>query len=486
MAGAPSSTRRAWAAGAVASVSQFVYMFDAGIVALSLPEIQATFPGTSRTTMGWVAGIFLIAQASFLLVGGRLGDRRGRKVVFLSGLSLFCVGGALTAVAPDIWFLLAARAAQGVGAALLTSGALALVLPMFAPSMAPKVVAAWGMVGASAALISPTLGGLIVERSWRWGFAATLPLGVLAVVAGRRLLVETERESHTGRLDRVSLLLAPPALGVLMLVLSRGRSWGWGSPLTIGLGTAAIAVIVALVRRSAQATDPLLDLRIFRHRGFNAFSSSGVLQQMGFFSWWLTTPIVGRELWGWSVAEIGVALAVTQVMALIGSPLAAWLVNKAGQTAPVVVGLALITVSLTWLTTTTTPGSDYWVAYAPMVVPFGLGCAMAGTVLSGGALAALPEELLGAGNSYVQLTRRLGGAAGVALGLALLGEAEGTAIAAGAQRAWTFSVVVHAAALVPLAASRWWPQRLGAGGRRLGARQSKSRTPRMFSPSRIA
>ncbi|MEZ5259867.1 MAG: MFS transporter [Ilumatobacteraceae bacterium] len=453
--GAPLPTRRrAWAATAVASTSQFVYMFDAGVVALSLPELQSSFPGTSRTTAGWVAGAFLVAQSSLLLVGGRLGDRHGRKRFFLGGLGVFCLGALLTAAAPSIWLLLAARTVQGVGAAFLTSGALALVLPMFIATDAPKVVGIWGMVGAAAALSSPTLGAVLVGVSWRLAFACTVPLCLLAVALGSRLLVDTERQADSAPIDRISYFIGPPALGVLMLVLSRGSGWGWLSRPTVVLGAVAVALAAALVRRSVVAESPLLDLGLFRHRGFGAYSTAGVLQQMGFFSWWLTVPIVGRELWGWSVGRVGFALAISQLLSLVASPTAGWLVVRWGQAVPVVIGIAMIVGSEVWLVARTGPGSGFWTTFVPMALPFGAGCAMAGTVMSGAALAALPSRSLGAGNSYVQLTRRMGGAVGVALGLALLGEASGADLQSGARRAWTFSIVVHLAALAPIALSR--------------------------------
>ena len=139
----PVRRRRAWRGVCVAAASVFLFVVDAGLVALSLPEVEAEFPGSSRSTIAWMASGFLVAQASMLLIGGRLGDQRGRKRFYLFGLLLFSFGAGLTAIAPTISLIIAARVLQGIGAAFLTSSALALVLPMFPSSKAPVVIGTW-------------------------------------------------------------------------------------------------------------------------------------------------------------------------------------------------------------------------------------------------------------------------------------------------------------------------------------------------------
>lgn len=446
----PARRRRAWAAMSVASSSQFLYMLDSGLVAISLPEIEHTFAGVSRTTLGWVAGAFLVAQSSLLLVGGRLGDRYGRKRFFLAGMVLFCIGAALTSVAPTITLLIAARVVQGAGAAFLTSGALALVLPMFPGMKSAVVIGAWGVVGGIGALATPVFGPFLVERSWRMAFFVVAPVGAIAVLLGRRLLVEQEPDRSRGRTDRVGYLVGPPALGLTMLVASRGTQWGWASTNTLVLGGLAAVLLSVFVWRSTVASSPLLDLEVVRNRWFATNITAGIFQQMGFFAWWLTAPLIMREVWGWSVREIGLALAATQVLALVGSPVGGQLVIRFGQSFPIVLGALLIVASQVWLVVTARTDSHVWVSYVPMALVFGFGCGTCGTVTTGAALAALPSRSLGAGNSIIQLVRRMGGALGVAFGIALLGEASGDSLLAGARRVWLLVAVLHVLVVVPV------------------------------------
>lgn len=444
-----SRRRSAWAALMVAASSQFLYMLDSGLVAISLPEIEGRFHA-SRVTLGWVAGAFMVAQSSLLLVGGRFGDRYGRKRSFLTGLAVFSLGAVGTAVAPTIWLLIAARVVQGVGAAFLTSGALALVLPMFPTAKSATVIGAWGVVGTIGALVTPVLGPFLVERSWRLAFFLVAPIGATAIVLGRRLLHEQPIDTSAGRPDRIGYLVGPPALGGAVLVVSRGSQWGWTSLPTVGLALGSAGLLAVLFRRSAVASAPLLDLDILRHRWFSVNLGAGVLQQVGFFAWWLTAPLVMRQLWNWSVRDIGLALAATQVPALFSAPLGGRMVQRFGASVPIVTGAVVIVASQIWLLVTAGREADVAMSYLPMALAFGFGCGMSGTVTTGAALASLPQSLLGTANSIVQLARRFGGALGVAVGIAVLGEASGDAILSGARRVWLLVAILHLAMVVPI------------------------------------
>ncbi len=441
--------RRAWVSVAVTSSSQFLYMVDSGFVALALPEIERSFD-VSRDLLAWVSVAFLVAQSSFLLIAGRLGDRHGRKRFFLAGLLVFSLGAMCAAVAPTVGLLIAARSLQGIGAAFLTSGALALVLPMFPVSRAAVVIGVWGVAGAVAALMAPPLGSLIVERDWRVGFLVIVPIGLVAAAVGHRLLDDAGIERSTGQPDRVSYLIGPPALGLTMLTLSRGSIWGWTSMPTTVCALAALMMVSALLRRSFTASSPLLELDVIRNRSFGRFILAGVGQQMGFFGWYLTAPLIMRQLWGWSVREVGVALALTQLLALVGSPVAGQCVVRFGQRVPIVIGALVVAGAMAWQLGTADVEPDFWSSYLPVALALGFGSAMCGTVVTGSALSALPEHSLGAGNSIAQLTRRMGGALGVAFGITLLGEGHDTELLAGARRVWVFVLLLHLAMVVPV------------------------------------
>jgi EmrB/QacA subfamily drug resistance transporter len=455
---------RAWTAVAVASTSQLLYMADATLIALALPEIEREWVDVPRSTIGWAASGFLITQASLLLVGGRVGDRHGRKRFFLFGMALFTLGMMLTAAAPNVWMLIVARVVEGAGAAFLTSGALALVLPVFPPSKSAVVIGVWGVVGTVGAVVAPPLGALVVERSWRLAFVLVVPIGLAAVTLGWRVLPGVPYSRPVDRTDRLSYVIGPLALGALMVAVSNGGRWGWVSAPTLLTLAAALVVLAGFLRRSMRVESALLDVSLFRNRWYSFNLAIGVLQQMGFFAWFLTAPLIMRGMWDWSPSRIGVALALGQVLGMIGAPLGGQVVLRWGYDLAIAIGAAVNVSAVAWVLVTMSAEPSFWGSYAPMALAFGLGNGMCGTVVTGAALGALPGADLGTGNSIVQLTRRMGGAFGVAVGLALLGEASGPDLLDGARRAWLLVAVLHAAIALPLIAGRSWQRKLRLAG----------------------
>ena len=448
----PVHRRAAWIGVCVAAASVFLFVVDSGLVALSLPKIAAEHPNIARGTLAWIATGFLVAQSSLLLIGGRLADRRGRKRYYLFGLTLFSVGAALTSVAPSVPLIIAARVVQGVGGAFLASSALALVLPMFPVSKVPAVIGAWGAIGSVAAWLTPTLGALVVDVNWRYAFGGLAPLGVVVALIGRRVLHEQIITDLEGRTDRLSYYVGPIGLGLLMLVLAQGSRWGWASPSVIVLGGLAVVLIVVFVRRCVTAAVPLVDLAILRNRVFAANTIAGAVQQIGFFGWFLTAPLIMIALWGWSVREAGLAVALGQVMASVAAPLGGQLAIRYGNSRPIVVSSFITAGGSAWLLATATARPNFVGVVLPASMLMGFGSGMCGTMTTGAALAALPASMLGAGNSLVQLERRMGGALGVALAAGLLGEGSGSGLLAGARRVWWMVTILHIFMSAPL----WW------------------------------
>ncbi len=448
--------RRSWLAVCAAAVSIFLFVADSGLMAIALPKIEEAFPSAPRSTIAWVASSFVVAQASMLLVAGQLGDRRGRKRFYLLGLALFTVGALTVCLSSDLRLMIAARVVQGCGAAFLTSGALPLVLPLFPRAMAPRVIGVWGAIGSVAAWLAPTAGGFLVERSWRYAFAAVVPFGIGGFVLGWRVLQEDSHHERRGTgLDRIGIALGPPGFGLAMLVLSQGRRWGWGAPSTLQFGALSTLLIAAFVLRCRRDADadgptPLLDLQLFTNREFSANVVGGVLQQIGFFSWFLTAPLIMTQLWGWSATQAGLALALSQVLATVGSPTAGFLVEAVGPYSVLIFGAFINALGALWLVLTVDADARFWSGYVPAALLLGLGASWCGTVTSGSGLAALPRSQLGIGNSAQQLLRRVGGSIGVALALGLLGDGKGNALLAGARRVWWLGVVVHLLMVVPL------------------------------------
>ena len=450
---------RAWAAVCIAAASAFLYVADSAFVSLAIPQIEATFPSVPRARIGWVATAFMVTQASLLLIAGRLGDRRGRRRYFVLGLAAYGVGAAIAAVAPGLWWLLGARVVQGAGAALFAAGALALVLPLFPSARAAHVVGVWGLVGSVAGWLTPVLGSWLVGINWRWEFAVLAPAALVVAVMGMRLLPEPPPIDSPHRTDRVGLLLAPPAFGLAMLVLSQGSRWGWASARTLVLLAAVAVLLVAFVRRSFVAASPLLDISLLRIHGYRANIVAGVLQQASFFGWFLTAPLVMHNVWGWDGWHIAAGLFLSQITSSIGSPLTGPMVERMGGAVTVSLGAVLNALGAAGLVFVLPMTSGSFAAFIPCALLVGFGCSICGTATSGVALSYIPTHDLGAANSLQQLVRRMGGALGVAAAVGLLGEADGRDMLPGAQRAWALSAVLVALLIVPVMRARRAPVR---------------------------
>lgn len=447
----PARRRRAWMCVSIAAVSSFLFVVDSGFVGLSLPKIEAAYPEARRSLIEWVATAFMVMQASLLLVAGRLGDRHGRKRFFIIGLVAFSLGSLLTSLAPNLPLIIAARAFTGAGAAFLTAGTLAIVLPMFPAAKSGEAVGTWGAVGSVAGWLTPLVGPLIVSHGWRWAFAAIAPIGLAVAVIGWRVLPEQRGELPAGRTDATSLAVAPPALGLLMLVLSNGSAWGWTSRPTI-VGALLVAVLLTvLARRSLHSPRPLIDVDILRVRGYTGNLLAGVMQQAGFFGFFITAPLIMTNVWHWSVGKVGLAIAASQLPTSIGSPLGGRLAVRYGYRPLIAAGGLIAATGVAWMTITAGATPRVWTGFVPGSFLFGFGCAMCGTLSAGGAMSALPNSVLGAGNSLQQLVRRLGGAIGVALAYGVLGDAKGPALLAGGRRVWWMVVIMHLLVVVPLA-----------------------------------
>src|SRR4051794_13033091 len=236
---------------AIVSVGVFVASLDLFIVNIAFPDLQRDFGGTRLATLSWVLNAYAIVFAALLVPAGRWADRLGRKRAFLGGLALFTLASAACAAAPTVGVLVAARAVQAAGAALLMPASLGLLLPEFPAEKRGVALGLWAAVGGTAAALGPVVGGLLVELSWRWVFLVNLPVGIVAIVAGARVLTEV-REEGGARPDTAGAVLLTGAVGALIAAIVEGPGWGWGSPRVVGLFATAVVLGVGFVVQSAR------------------------------------------------------------------------------------------------------------------------------------------------------------------------------------------------------------------------------------------
>ncbi len=284
-------------------------MLDATVVNVALPHIGEDL-NASVSSLQWVLTGYLLALASLILLGGALGDRYGRRKVFVIGTVWFAVASLLCGAAPNVEVLVGARVLQGVGAALLTPGSLAILQAVFVEADRAKAVGAWSGLGGVAGALGPFVGGWLVDGpGWRWAFLINLPVAALAVACALYAVPETRDPHATRALDVVGAGLAVISLGAATWALTEAGPRGWTDPAVIGAGIVALVGIAAFVRRMRRTEDPLVPPSLFRSREFTVTNVATVLLYsaigVSFF-------LVSYELQvgaGWSALAAGTALA---------------------------------------------------------------------------------------------------------------------------------------------------------------------------------
>src|SRR5215472_1939731 len=284
---------------AIASLGGAVAFIDATIVNIAFPDIARSFPGTSISALSWVLNAYNIVFAAFLMASAGIADLLGRRRVFVFGLELFTVGSLLCAIAPSADALIAFRVVQGLGAAFLVPSALALVLNAFPPAHRSHGVALLSAVGAAAAGLGPSLGGLLVAAAnWRLVFLVNVPIGVAAALLARRRLAESRSPGRRRIPDLPGTLLFAIAIGALVLGIVKGQEWGWGSARVIGALAMAFAFGAVVVRRCRRHRAPVLDLSLLEIRTVSVANAMTVIGAAGFYGYTLANVLFLTDVWG--------------------------------------------------------------------------------------------------------------------------------------------------------------------------------------------
>jgi EmrB/QacA subfamily drug resistance transporter len=399
---------------AVAVLGSGIAFLDSTVVNVALPAIGRDL-NASTSALQWILNGYLLTLASLILLGGSLGDRYGRRRVFIIGVGLFTAASALCAAAPNVGLLVAARLLQGVGGALLTPGSLALIEASFRPGDRARAIGAWSGLGGVATALGPLLGGYLIGAvSWRAIFLINLPLGIFVVAMAARHAPETlDLEAAGGRLDiRGSVLAALGLAGATYaLIEAPGRGMSAAVLLSGIGGIAALALFFVGERRSA---NPMLPLEIFRSRQFSAANAVTfvVYAALGgvFF---LLVSFLQISL-GYTPIEAGAAsLPVTALMLLLSARAGA-LAQRIGARAPLTVGPLVIALGLLWMTQIE-PGDSYVTAILPPIVVFGLGLTLVVAPVTATVLAAADARHSGIASGVNNAVARVAGLLAVAV-----------------------------------------------------------------------
>jgi EmrB/QacA subfamily drug resistance transporter len=411
-----------WKVLSVASITVFLVSLDVTIVNIALPKIVADFH-SDPTSLSWVLSGYNIAFAACLLTSGRLADRFGRRRVFFIGIWTFTASSALCGLAPGTGFLIGARLLQALGGALILPASLALVLPEFPVERRSAAIGVWGAVGGLAAAAGPIFGSLLIDNiGWRGLFFVNAPLCIVAVVAGRRLLVESRDPNAHGLPDIVGALLATSAVALVVLGIVEGHKWEWTSGRTLGVFALGLALLAAFLWRCARTADPVLDLRLFEKRFFSVANTAAMLFSAGFFGMFYVNVRFLTEVWHYSASGSGLAFAPGPfVSALVAAP-AGRMADRWGHRVVVVPGALLFALGVGMIVTMVPDQPDYWRTYFPAFIVVGIGVGLTISTIGAASNAFLPPDRFAMGGAVNATLRQIGSAFGVAIVVAIVGE----------------------------------------------------------------
>ena len=409
--------RKWWILVAV-SIGMFMALLDVTIVNIAVPAIIVDLT-TTVTHASWVLNAYSLVLAVCFLSMGRIADKYGQKRVFIFGLVTFTLFSMLCGFAPNIDWLIAFRAGQGVGGAAMLTISLAIVLGAFPRRQQGMAVGIWGALGTAAAAVGPTLGGVLVTYGhWSWIFFVNIPVGIFAVVVCSIVIPARAKQAPSGGgLDIPGIVISGLGLFMLTLGLVQGNSWGWSSPVIVGLLVAAALTFPLFMWWELRTPSPMFPVKLLRIRSFTAANTSIMFIGMAMGGTFLMVVIFLVSVLGYTELRAALALTVMPVIALVVAPNAGRLNDRIGPRLPASVGAACFAVGLILLAQLGGSATLRDVMWRVAFMGVGMGLAM--PTLSAASMASLPPEVRGVGSGALNTMRQVGFTIGVALVVAI-------------------------------------------------------------------
>jgi EmrB/QacA subfamily drug resistance transporter len=407
------SPRRAAAVLAVTGAALFMIVLDNLIVVSTLPAIQRSLHG-SLSSLEWIVDAYILSFGVLILSGAALGERFGRRRMFVVALVLFSAASAAGALAPSLGALIAARAVQGAGAAMLMPLTLTLLTAAYPAEGRGHALGIWSAIASIAVAAGPLAGGLLATAlSWHWIFWFNVPIGIAAAVAAPRVLAESRGEPAP--IDLTGIALASAGLLGIVWPTVRGNEAGWGSPSTLAAYATGAVALLAFVAWEARTRAPMLPLRLFRSRSFSAINATGFAFNFTMFAAFLM--VVQRlSADGYGPVMIGVWTLPWTIMPMLFSPLGGRLGQRIDPALLLIAGLALITVSVFALAAVIGPP----LAMAPALAGIGIGIGFVVPNLSAVTMDTVGPADIGRASATLNTARQLGAVFGVAVAVTVL------------------------------------------------------------------
>jgi EmrB/QacA subfamily drug resistance transporter len=435
-----------WLALYILCAGELMIVLDTTIVNVALPSIQADLAFT-ETSLVWVVNAYMLTYGGFLLLGGRLGDLYGQRRLFLLGITLFTAASLVCGLSGSQGLLVAARAVQGLGGAVVSAIALSLIMNLFSEDAdRAKAMGIFGFVCAGGGSLGVLAGGMLTSAlNWHWIFLVNLPIGA-AVYALCTMLLPRDRGHAAGeRLDAWGAVTVTASLLLAVYAIVNGNHAGWGSVQTLGLLATAVVLLALFLAIEARVAHPLMPLRLFRLRSVSTANVVGVLWAAAMFAWFFISALYMQLVLGYDPMQIGLAfLPANLIMAVFSIGLSAKLVMRFGIRLPIVIGMLLAAAGLALFALSPVDGS-FAVHVLPGMLLLGLGCGMALNPVMLAAMSDVAPTESGLASGVVNTSFMMGGALGLAVLASLAAARTQGLLAAGAASPAALTSGYHAA-----------------------------------------
>ncbi|MFG2641577.1 MFS transporter [Streptomyces sp. NPDC048370] len=410
----PTPGPRTWLVVLAACAGQFLVVLDVSVVNVALPSMRADL-GLSTLGLQWVLNAYSIAFAGFMLLGGRAADLFGRKRMFLLGLGLFTAASVAGGLAQEGWQLVAARAVQGLGAAVLAPATLTIVTAAVPAGPArTRAIGTWTAVGAAGGAAGGFVGGVLVDLlNWRWVLLINVPVGVLVLV-GAALWLSESRTGAGRRLDLPGAVLVTGGLASVAYGIVQTEEGGWGAPATLVPLLGGLALLGVFVAVEARTAAPLMPLKLFRSRAVSAANVSILLAGSTSFGMWFFMTVYAQNVLGYTPLQAGLALVPSSVSVIVGSKLAPRLMPTTGARNLAVIGALVAATGFGWQSTMTADGTFLTTILGPGILMMA-GIGLLTTPLATLATSSAAPADAGLVSGLVNTSRTMGGALGLAV-----------------------------------------------------------------------
>jgi EmrB/QacA subfamily drug resistance transporter len=423
-------TRRRWGVLAILCVGVFMLLLDGTIVNIAIPSISTAFKA-SFSEVEWVMNAYLLVFAVSLITTGRLGDLYGRKKVFLIGLCLFTLASLACGLAPSIGFLIAFRAIQGFGGALMMPNTLSIIANVFPPEERGKAMGFWGGVSGISLAVGPSLGGVLVDAaSWRWIFFINVPIGVILLVLALRFVPESTDPTSVKQMDYPGVAVLTFSLFALTFALIEGQRYGWTSALILSLFAVAVVGLAFFVWLERRQIQPLMDLSLFKIRTYSVTNGVGLIMSFGMMGVFFLLPVFLQSVLGYSAIKAGLVMTPLAAVVIIAAPTSGTLSDRIGPKWLMFSGMLIAALGF-FLTQQAMVVNASWQNF---ILPFaisGFGIGMVMPPMTSAVMGSVPPERAGQASGVISSTRQIGSVLGIAVMGAVLVNRAVTYIQAG-------------------------------------------------------